>query len=265
MTRTTTARIGVAALSLAAALALASCDDFFGNEDLKELIKADVAAATAPSVSVTMAAADKTSMGTPSPIGAQSYKVGIANPITTTVGDDYTFLSWTCTGTPDVDYRFEDAASSATTVTILNANPETALSIKPTFDRRPYVTIWDPYSGATDYTNKTITITFNEDIDPDSLTLAENGSVQITERSYTDLTDPAEHIESQLDMDIDGSVVTITPRSAGDAYSTYNYISITLSTDIADVAGNTMANEFAWFWKRTTARIPRLPRSMNLL
>ena len=56
MTRNKLRLIGLVAAVLTATLTLNSCEDFFGTEDLKAIIKGDVEAATAPAVTVLLKA-----------------------------------------------------------------------------------------------------------------------------------------------------------------------------------------------------------------
>ncbi|MGD9940431.1 MAG: hypothetical protein AB7T74_11580, partial [Clostridia bacterium] len=248
---------GLAIAILAATFTLISCEDFFGAEDIKQIIKEDVDEATAESVTVTIQPASKTSMGTPSPINAQSFKVGLTYTISTTVGDDYTFLEWTHTG-DEGDLTIDDPGASSTTFTVNRL--VSGLTIQPTFDRRPYITIWDPFTGNLDYTNARTAITFNEPLDPTSLVLAENGSVQVTTNSYTDDLDPIEHIETRLELSTspDGQKVIITPKSDS-PFDPYHYVSITFTTEVRDLLGNPMSNDAYSFWKTNNGSDTQAP------
>lgn len=198
------------ALALAglALLALASCDDFFGTEDLKAKIKSDVQAATAEAVMVTLRA-EKDSMGVPNPYGEQSFRVGVPQQITTTIGADYTFLKWTHTGA-EGDVVFEDASKATTKATVMVV--KTGLQIVPMFTRRPYPISWDPYSGRDKIiTNKVITITFNKPVTLAATDLAENGLIQVTTWSYKNNTAPI-HIETSLELTVGGNTVSISPK-----------------------------------------------------
>ena len=213
--------------------------------------------ATAEAVSVTIQAAEKTSMGTPSPIGVQSFKLGMPYSISTTIGDDYTFLAWTNSGDAG-DITFENPEASSTTITINRS--VSGLTIQPTFDRRPFISIWDPAEGNLDYTNATTNITFNEALDINSLVLAENGSVQVTTNSYTDGSDPIEHIEEHLELTLsaDNRRVIISPAS-GWSFDPYHYVSITFTSDVQDLLGNSMANDDFSYWKTNNGSDTQAP------
>ena len=162
---------------LASALLTWSCQDFFGTEDLREVIREDTLAATAPEIPVVLRA-ESDNMGTPNPYGTQSMRVGLEYAVTTTVGKDYTFLRWTHSREED-DVTFANDEAISTTMVIHNEVEE--LRIEPTFDRRPHPVTWDPYSGNTGVvTNVTITVTFNEPLDQSSLRLAADGTVKVT-------------------------------------------------------------------------------------
>ncbi|MBU0926606.1 MAG: Ig-like domain-containing protein, partial [Spirochaetes bacterium] len=257
MKPTAARRIGLYLLAIAAALSFSTCDDFFGTEDLKAIIKEDVATASAPSVAVTILPAEKTSMGAPSPIGAQSYKVGLEYTITTTVGDDYTFAGWVCSGA-EGDYTFADATKATTEITI-NRVVE-GLTLQPTFDRRPYVVTWTPYSGSTNnLINKTIVVTFNEAISDLSGQIGLDKLIQITTVKTAKITsETPTHIEDRFTASVEGSSLTIGLKS-GEFLEIYSTVTVSLASAITDAAGNAMTNDFSWFFETGSGKDTSAP------
>ena len=162
------------ALALAgAALLLSTCQDFFGTADLKQQIKDDVIDATAAEVTVYVSPPPESSMGAPSPIGNQTWKVGVPYTITTSVGDKYAFAGWTA-GAGDVTFSAPDAAT--TTVTV-NADFAGTIQITPAYDTRPKCIYWSPKSTG-EFLNSDIFFRFSEDIDPASIVLGD--TVRVT-------------------------------------------------------------------------------------
>jgi len=244
--------------SLILLLVVTGCKDFFGTEDLKETIREDAQIATAAEVQVVLRA-ERDTMGTPSPYGTQTVKVGVPYEITTTVGQNYSFLQWTHSGEDGV-VEFADATAISTTMTVTQEVSD--LLISPTFDRRPYPVTWDPYSGNTGvYTNKTITLTFNEAVDDTTVALGEGASVEVSTWSQTGGAEAAanpEHIEDTLTMSVDGSVVTLAPIP-GQWFSPYHAVLVELRETIADAGGNTMAEPFSWFFYTGAGRDSAAP------
>ncbi len=244
--------------SLILLLVVTGCKDFFGTEDLKETIREDAQIATAAEVQVVLRA-ERDTMGTPSPYGTQTVKVGVPYEITTTVGQDYSFLQWTHSGEDGV-VEFADAGAITTTMTVTQEVSD--IVIAPTFDRRPYPVTWDPYSGNTGvYTNKTITLTFNEPVDASTVTLGESQSIEISTWSQTGGAEAAanpEHIEESITLSLDGSVVTLTPIP-GQWFSPYHAVLVELTETIADLNGNTMAQPFNWFFYTGAGRDSAAP------
>ena len=125
---------GLAILMIAATFTLISCEDFFGAEDLKQIIREDVAAANAESVMVTLFV-KSASMGTLSK-SIDKPKVGIPFSISTTVGGSYVFVGWSHNSPNATDVEFEDITSETTMVTIYVPSE---IIITATFEKRPEV------------------------------------------------------------------------------------------------------------------------------
>lgn len=224
-------------------LLLTTCRDFFGAEDLKELIREDVKTATAPTVTVTFRAEDD-NMGVPTPYGAQTLRVGIPVNITTTVGQNYSFERWTHTGGA-TDITFGDPASISTTVTVNVAKD--GIVVIPAFTRRPHPLTWDPYTGNTGViTNKAITATFNQQIDPASLVLAPDGTIQV-QTWWSGTPGEPIGIEHTLRVAADGALISITLRP-GHFFQAFHTVRVTLSPEIRNLDGVRMAEEFSWFF-----------------
>ncbi|MFW5786618.1 MAG: Ig-like domain-containing protein, partial [bacterium] len=227
----------------------AGCRDFFGTEDLKESIQQEVTVATAPETTVTLRA-ESDEMGVPNPFGAQSFKVGIGYTIATTVGSDYTFLEWTHSG-EEGDITFSDASAVSTTMTVHVEKED--LVVSPTFDRRPHVLTWAPYSGSSsNLINKEITITFNEPILESSVTVNTDdptaGTVQVTTvKTARITTETPRHVESKFDVSVNAAALTLALKD-GQYHEIFSTITITLTRGIQDLAGNTMVSDFSWFF-----------------
>jgi hypothetical protein len=246
MIKVSAQRILILLLAAGAVLLISSCDDFFGTEDLKQAIREEVVAATAPEMSVVLRA-EKDSMGVPSPYGTQRFKIGVPYVITTTVGNDYVFYEWTHSGA-EGDATFGDPRENTTTITI-NREVE-GLQIIPVFDRRPYVVTWTPFSGSENkLINQEIIVTFNEAIDTGTVSLGPEGSVQITTvKTARIATDPKVSVEDDFSFLVNDSALLITLKN--DCYhEIFSTITVTLTSEITDLAGNTMTDDFSWFFQ----------------
>jgi hypothetical protein len=216
---------------------------------LKQIIGSEVAAANAPEIPVTLRA-DDDSMGLPSPYGDNNFKVGVEYSITTTVGQDYTFLAWTHNGEDD-DVTFGDAGAVTTTV-VVNREVE-GLVIAPTFDQRPKIVTWTPFSGSSgNLTNQDITVTFSEPILDSCAVLhaPESGEGTITVTSVKTAritTDTPVNVESSFIAEVNGSALTIALKE-GVYHDIFSTVSVTLSSDFCDLAGNAMVEDFSWFF-----------------
>ena len=224
-------------------LLLTTCTDFFGAEDLKEIMRDEVKAATAPAVQVTFRAENDT-MGVPTPYGTQTLRVGIATDITTTVGRDYTFVRWTHSGGAG-DVTFGNPTAISTSVTINVARD--GILVSPTFARRPYPLAWDPYTGNTGViTNKVITAAFNQPLDPSTLILAPDGTVRV-QTWPSGSPDELVSIEEDLELSLNGGLVSIS-LVPGHRFLAFHTIRITMTPEIRDLNGTGMAQEFSWFF-----------------
>ncbi len=224
-----------------AALLLSTCQDFFGTADLKQRIKDDVIDATAAVVTVNIAPPASPSMGAPSPVGTQSWKVGVSYTITTSVGDKYAFAGWTA---DSGDVSFADAASATTTFTV-NAAFAGTITVTPNYDTRPKVIYVSP-TGNDVPINKTITIKFSEDID--SATVDLGTSVLVTTWPTTNPEVDPVSIHAGLGLSVSGTVVTLSPSSF---YEKYYTILVTLTPGITDLEGNPMADDYSWYFATT--------------
>ena len=92
-------RMKTAAIIFFAVLLLSGgCKNFMGSDDdLKAAIDEEVKEANAPEISITVRA-ENDSMGTTSPLGVTTVKVGVPFNITTTVNSEYAFLYWAQVG-----------------------------------------------------------------------------------------------------------------------------------------------------------------------
>ncbi len=224
-----------------AALLLSTCQDFFGTADLKQQIKDDVIDATAAVVTVNIAPPASPSMGAPSPVGTQSWKVGVSYTITTSVGDKYAFAGWTA---DSGDVSFADAASATTTFTV-NAAFAGTITVTPNYDTRPKVIYVSP-TGNDVPINKTITIKFSENIDPATVDLGT--SVLVTTWPTTNPEVDPVSIHAGLGLSVSGTVVTLTPSSF---YEKYYTILVTLTPGITDLEGNPMSDDYSWYFATT--------------
>ena len=237
-----------ASLVGAALLLFAGCKNFMsGDDDLKEILKDEVTKANAQTVEITVRA-ENDNVGVTSPLGKTSVKVGIPFNIATTVNANYAFSHWTFLGGEEGEVVFDDPQSTETRATLTTNNNE--IIIRPIFDRRPYVVTWSPFSGSKDnLINKETVITFNEEINPATAILGPEGTVQITTvKTLRIATDPKVNVESDFNISISGKALTLSLKS-GRLHEINSTITVSLSYEITDLAGNTMADDFSWFFE----------------
>ena len=237
-----------ASLVGAALLLFAGCKNFMsGDDDLKEILKDEVTKANAQTVEITVRA-ENDNVGVTSPLGKTSVKVGIPFNRATTVNANYAFSHWTFLGGEEGEVVFDDPQSTETRATLTTNNNE--IIIRPIFDRRPYVVTWSPFSGSKDnLINKETVITFNEEINPATAILGPEGTVQITTvKTLRIATDPKVNVESDFNISISGKALTLSLKS-GRLHEINSTITVSLSYEITDLAGNTMADDFSWFFE----------------
>jgi hypothetical protein len=222
-------------------MALSGCQDFFGTVDLKQMIKEEVIDATAPLVSVNIVPPPNPSMGAPSPVGMQSWKVGVPYTITTSVGEKYAFAGWVADAG---DVTFGNAAETTTTFKV-NADFAGTITVTPNFDTRPKVIYVDPVGNGIPI-NKAITIKFSENVDPATVILGT--SVLVTTWPTTNPAVDPISIHANLNPSISGTLVTLSPSSF---YEKYYTILVSLTPGIRDMEGNPMADDYSWYFATT--------------
>ena len=229
------------AVLILAPLLLATCQDFFGTSDLKQQIKDDVIDATAPTINVYIASS---SMGTLSPVGPQTWKVGTTNTITATPGSSYGFIGWSADAG---DVTFADANSETTTVTV-NAAYSGTITITPEFDSRPRVKSTKPANGnAGVQLNKAITIRFSEDIDSASLVLGDTIQVTTVSSQVAVGTDEVAIDDYFNAPEVLGPVVTLSLKDSVYFSKLYD-VYVRLSTGIQDLQAQTMAEDYEFYF-----------------
>ncbi len=230
-----------------------ACSNFMeDDEGFVKSIEKEVTEANAPEVTVHIRA-ENDSMGVTSPLGSFTTKKGIPFDITTTVTNKYSFLNWSQIGGSGGEVIFKDAASISTKATVNTT--ATGISIVPVFDLKPYVSVYLPYSGSQNILiNRDITVTFNEEINPSTVILGETASVRITTVKTAKIASLTPvHVESDFEAAIDGRALTLSLKS-GKYHEKYSNISILLTSDIRDSKGNTMADDFSWFFQTGSGR-----------
>ena len=179
MTDTTFGRnTGLVVLSILSILVFASCQDFFGTDDLKQAIKDEVDIANAPEVSLEVHVDPAIPGGTTSP-GLTTQKVGIPFPVAATAFTEYAFIGWTEIGGNSA-VEFADAPAASTTATITKS--AAGIVIQANFTRRPEVESTDPGDNQLNVLkNKKIMINFDKPMDPATVTF---GNISLTSKPY---------------------------------------------------------------------------------
>jgi hypothetical protein len=243
--------ITVIALVIAALVILSGCKNFMsGDEDIRKAIEEEVIVANAAKVDITVRAEDD-DMGVTSPLGVTEVKVGVAFDITTTVSSEYVFVGWTQVGGDGDEITFADASSMATTAILNKAVTDNTITIRPVFDRRPYVVTWTPFSGSDNILiNKAIVVTLSEPILASSVILTgDTPTVSITTVKTAKIaTETPKPVQTNFSAAINGSSLTLSLNS-GVYHDIYSTITVTIAFGITDLAGNEMEEDFTWFFK----------------
>ena len=163
MTRATRSSMILFAAAFSA-LALISCSDFFGNEDLRDSIREEVDIANAPQVTLTVTA-DPASGGSLSILGVATRKVGENFSITAIPFGGYTFAGWTAAGGGDV--VFTDPSLPTTTARV--GTEAADIVITANFSARPDVSDFQP-TGTGVLLNQIIYAQFSKEMDPSTFT-----------------------------------------------------------------------------------------------
>ena len=236
-------RIILALVAVAVAAVLVGCPNLSRDLDLKAQIEEDVREANADQVSIRVIPGNE-AMGMTSPYGDTTVKVGVAFQISTSVFSEYAFVRWEKTA-GDGEVAFEDASSTETTATVTRGGAD--IVIRAVFDARPKIIIKDPDSGQTGVLrNKTISITFSEDIDaltvsPD--TASSTKSIGVS--TAASITGPFVPLYT-LDVSCTGPTITIAPR---DEYNQWYYVLVTVRKSVQDRDGYMMKEDNSWYFK----------------
>lgn len=223
----------------ALALMMGGCNNFMsGGKELKDAIRQEVAEANAPSVQITVRPQED-SMGTTSPLGATSVKVGIPFNIATTVSSEYGFVSWVQEGGNPGDLTFADALATETQATVLRN--VSGLGIRATFSDRPVVTSTSPFDNEQEVViTRPVRITFSKGIDLGSVT---NDSIRIQRRLFGSIAAFASINDFFEPPFLSGTTVTYNLRDGHLLGSTgaFYEILVTVTTGVRDLQGKTMA------------------------
>ena len=230
------AKAAIFGISLVALLV--SCSNMLTGNDIKTRIGADVAAANAESVTVTIQVDPTNPGGTISLSGQVTEKVGVPFSLSTSVLAAYAFKNWTVSGTGQV--VFSAASSATTTVTISAAASD--IVIQANFHNRPAVSIMDPTTGAVGINvNKKINFEFSQVMNASTITL---GAITVYEKSQTSdwsvQTTTYFSGISAASNGMDFSLVYVTGKTL---QMNYNY-KIVLANTVADANGITMENNY---------------------
>jgi hypothetical protein len=242
---------GLAIAILAATFTLISCEDFFGAEDIKQIIKEDVDTATADPVTFIISPSP-TSGGALSFSGTQTKKIGESFILTATAFDAYVFTGWAATGTGTV--VFGSPSNTTTTVKITNYGDN--IEIIANFAIRPYVKSVTPSEGNTVVKNSPIVINFNKPMLEDSFTEPNNIIVTYDSINPT-ISNPVTIYNSGTSSDffsysLTSTRMTLTPKNDS---PTSNYfmpsnstITVYVDSRIEDSLGNSMPSSKEWYF-----------------
>ena len=225
--------IGISLMAL-----LMSCANMLTGNDLKTKIGADVAAANAAELTVTVQADPNNVGGQTTPAGnAVSVKVGIPFPISSTVLSAYAFKNWTV-ASGDGTLTFADSASSDTTATITKAPTSAAFVIQANYYTRATVTVSPDYGATNKNINTPIKLSFSQAMNPLTLSL-DNVRVFERDQAVTTWTDVTTTYFSAITASTGNSDFNLTYNTGKLLQQNYNY-RIVLSRLIADSNNITM-------------------------
>ncbi|HUX39579.1 MAG TPA: hypothetical protein VMV83_00310 [Rectinemataceae bacterium] len=153
-----------------------SCHNMLTGTDVTTKVGADVAAANAEVITITVRTDSLNPGGTPSLTGQVSEKVGVSFSLSSTVLSAYAFKNWTCTGSGSV--TFSDPSSSTTTATITKGSSD--IVIQANYYVRPILKI-KPIDGIDNMNrNVPIVLSFTNPMDPDTVRLSD---IKVEEQS----------------------------------------------------------------------------------
>jgi len=233
-------RILIALLALGLMI-LGGCDNFMtSTEDFKAKLKEEVAVANAESVSLTVQTEDD-SMGTTSPLGATTVKVGVPFDIAVAVDGDYSFLYWEQVGGAG-EVVFASASTRQTTATLTSA--ANGVVIQAVCNARPTVVSILPFNNESDVLiSLPIKITFSEPVTVNENTMS---FISIQRRQ---LGDPLAPVSINYFFDppvLNGSelMIPLNPSyKLGDASKNYE-IFVSISKYITDLDGIGMSANY---------------------
>jgi hypothetical protein len=221
-----------------------ACENFMVDAvSFKEQLKEEVLVAGAEEVEITIQA--QTGTGTTSPNGLNTVKFGVPFNVLLQEDEDYGFIRWATYRTSDPATEvtglvsFADPASASTKATLLSSSQD--ILIQPVCERRPYVWGKEPGGLFTEVVrNYPITIQFNKDIDPASVSF---DNIEILGKLNGSYIDPVSVENNFAAPVVNGRYVTISVNSAIEAGWV---IDVTLDGTIADTSGLTMDQEYNW-------------------
>ena len=231
-------RIALALVAVAVTAILVGCPNLSRDLDLKAQIEEDVREANADQVSIQVIP-ESGAMGSTTPSGTTSAKIGVAFQISASAFAEYAFLGWEKTA-GDGEVSFANAASPETMATITGSG--TGIVITARFDARPVVVIKEP-EGTGALRNAPIAITFSEDIDDSTVILDDT----ITVRVSPDRITWAAPVGMTFAKSVIGSLVTVSVTSG--RYEPNYYVRVDVLKSVTDLAGNMMPAGMFWWFK----------------
>ena len=223
---------------------LTTCDNFMQDAaNFKEDLKDEVIIASADDVEILIQA--ETGTGTTSPSGYYTGKVGVSFNISMQVDSDYGFIRWAAFSASDTSTELSgvvsfDSVTSPNTKASLLENRSDVI-IRPICEERLYVTDKEPGGLYTEVVrNYPITVQFNKNVDPDSLT---DSSILI-EGKLNGSYDEYVSVKNKFDDPVVyGQYMTINVNTALTAGWR---IRVTLDESISDTSGLTMTDDYDW-------------------
>lgn len=157
--------------------ALTSCDSFLNSEKIKNEIEASIAYANASAYTIHVDSPESSGVVKSPAGGIASKKVTDKFTISFDSATELFFYKWTVidyiTGkdlTNKNYFSFEDIYNSQTECTLLKAPEENVnLCLQPVLVARPRILAKTPVPGTENYRNNPIQISFDHDMDPDSI------------------------------------------------------------------------------------------------
>ena len=212
---------------------ISSCNNFMsGDDDLKAAIEDEVLIANAEEITITVEAS---AGGTTSLSGQVNQKVGVPFSLTATPFETYAFNGWTASGDGAVTFSAPKEKTTAANI----GNKASNIVLTANFNNRPDVYDNSPI-GTDVLRNQAIYVQFTKEMEQSTLN---TGTISVTGKPAGVPGAVAESIIDDFTLSTSADGFTLSPTTNMDA----NFrVTVTISKDVLDIDGYTMAEDFSW-------------------